>query len=365
MIDFNLKKVGSIEPQANAVINNAVLLINAVAVSTDDLQFNISEYKNSRDNIPKGITLTWNLFCAHFSEHKIQATKDGVAWSPATYNVGATRKNENVQSVSMAVVDVDDGTPIEALVTRLTGYAFLLHTSYSHSVDAPKYRVVIPFSHPVAPADWSAVWSRINLLIGGCNDPATKDPARLYYKPAHAPDAVNHFVKIQTGRPIVVSDLPELAMPIAVHSLKFHRSMPYQQLVEIDGIESGEPELNFEQGLKDVVNRCPFMQFASDPENQDNVSEPLWMAMISNACRFQNSEPWIHAASEHHSEYDEGETDNRINRYRSGFAPVTCNRILELGFKGCPSGGCKKPNGEITKSPAGLHGWMFKKTANS
>lgn len=103
------------------------------------------------------------------------------------------------------------------------------------------------------------------------------------------------------------------------------------------------------------------MRFAAQPENQDDFPEPLWMAMISNACRFEESEAWIHEASNKHSNYDESETEGRIERHRNGPSPVTCQRIRELGFQNCPSGGCARPNGIPAKAPAALGTWMFKK----
>jgi putative DNA primase/helicase len=53
-------------------------------------------------------------------------------------------------------------------------------------------------------------------------------------------------------------------------------------------------------------------------------------------------------------------TQARIDRYREGFTPTTCNRIRELGFTGCPSGGCKTPTGKVTAAPAGLGCWAGK-----
>lgn len=217
----------------------------------------------------------------------------------------------------------------------------------------------MPLSQPVAATEWRGVWSRINELIGRCNDESTKDPARLYYKPAHPPGTNHHFVEVQEGKLLDVSELPEASSPARVYPITFHRKSDGGTMQEIEGIESSGPDLNFEQGLREVTNRCAFMQFASTPENQANLSEPLWMAMITNACRFESSEQWIHAASEHHPRYSDDETEARIERYRNNGGPVTCQRIRELGFQGCPNGGCRRSNGEITKSPAGLYGWMF------
>lgn len=361
---FNLKIQGHNEPQARdvATSNTSISAVSTggeIAPSTDGLQFAISEYFNCKDNVPKAKAHTWKSFCEAFGKHPVQSKKDGPAWSPLSYIEGGTRNNENVDQVFMAVIDVDNGTPHEVVLERFAGYACLAHSSYTHSLDLQKYRIILPLAAPVKSAEWRPVWARINQLAGGCNDASTKDPARLYYKPAHPPGTDHHFVKIQNGALISVDDLPELARPIAVHPLTFQPRGVRKQLVEIDGIESSEPDQNLEEGLAEVVKRCAFMKFASAAENQGCLEEPQWMAMISNACRFEKSQPWIHAASEHYPEYSETKTNEKILHLQYGSPPITCQRIREVGFQNCPSGGCHRPNGEVTKSPAGLQGWMF------
>lgn len=361
---FNSEKIGKTDAQKSVITNiiGTNVLSNAIqaTVAAEELHFVISEFSGHQDNAPKAKSHTWDSFCKEFSKHAVQTTKQGPAWSPASYLNGTTRKNGNVDQISMAVIDVDNGTSLDVLLPRLKGFACLVHSSYSHTAEVPKYRVVIPFAKPVAAAEWPDIWTRLNQLVGGCNDPATKDPSRLYYKPAHAPEAEHHFAQFQEGSPISIADLPALATPMTTSPITFFPRSVRNSTAEVDGIETAASQLHFEQGLKVVEQRCAFMQFASAKENQQHLSEPLWMAMISNACRFEKSEQWIHESSRHHGEYDENETTSRIERYRIGSPPMTCQRIRELGFQNCPTGGCKRPNGEVTKAPAGLYGWMFR-----
>lgn len=337
------------------------LMPEPVTPTLEQLTFQISEFSNSRDNHPKPKTYSWDSFCKAYSVNVEQRQKDGQAWSPASYAEGATRKKEHVQHVSMAVIDADNGTPISTVMQRLEGIAFLAHSSYSHTAELPKYRVIIPFAKPVTADQWPEIWLRVNQHVGGCNDPATKDASRLYYKPAHPPGN-EHFVNVGKGRPLGLDDLPVVSTPVVTHPpLTFNRKAYERSTVIIEGIESSGLELGFEQGLSEVVGRCGFMGFASEEKNQAAISEPLWQAMISNGCRFENSDAWIHAASSHHPEYDESETDKKIHHAREGSAPITCSRIRELGFQNCPNGGCRTANHQITKAPAGLAGWMFQK----
>ena len=108
--------------------------------------------------------------------------------------------------------------------------------------------------------------------------------------------------------------------------------------------------------LREVVERCKFMAWASDPINQPELAEPLWYTLISNGCRFDNDD-WVHDASRHHPGYSSHETELKILHARGSAGPTRCEKIREAGFKGCPKEGCKLPGGKVVSSPAGLSVW--------
>lgn len=105
-----------------------------------------------------------------------------------------------------------------------------------------------------------------------------------------------------------------------------------------------------------MFERCKFLQYASKPENQSLLNEPQWFDLVSNACRF-DVDDWIHEASCEHKGYSPVETSIKIDHCRTSAGPHTCATIQNNGFKGCPSGGCKLPNKNTAKSPAGLSAW--------
>lgn len=360
------KKEGRNEPLETSVSDRkkcdaspVPTMSNGSTVAPSPTTFQTSHFLHSKDILPSRRALSWAEICLEFASHAERNEKDGPAWSPVSYVRGAKRGNSGVELINLAVVDVDDGTPLEDVLAKIANFSYLAHSSFSHTSEKPKYRIILPLASPVSPNNWRAVWERINHLVGGCNDPATKDPARLFYKPAHPPTATSHFVNNNNGKLLSLDDLPELALPVKEHKVTFHPRNSVLPAGEIEGIETSGPDLNFEQGLAHVVNRCAFMQYAAMPDHQNKLPEPLWMAMISNACRFESSKLWIHEASKHHDAYSEDATDRKAEHVRGGSSPITCARIRELGFNGCPSGGCRRPNGSVTAAPAGLHGWMF------
>jgi len=319
-------------------------------------RFSIVYFNDERDNVPQSKRPTWTEFIQAFGKHTIRPQKKGGVWSPARYKTGTNRGNANVECISMLVADVDGGKAFADLKAKLDAYHYLAHSSFSHTPDKPKYRVILPLNQPVPVADWALVWARFNAMLEGVNDPSTKDPARIYFLPSHPENAPGHFIATGVGKLLDISDLPEL--PIEVVTAATRSSIKHYNKVRIDGIEEiPEDPLNPAEGLSRAVERCAFMQWASAPQNQNDVSNPLWMAMVSNACRFEGSEEWIHEASCHYDDYSDAETDGLIGRCRSSTAPITCATIQGYGFTGCPTGGCMKPSGKgVTLAPAGL--WM-------
>jgi len=105
-----------------------------------------------------------------------------------------------------------------------------------------------------------------------------------------------------------------------------------------------------------IVQRCNFVRWASAPNNQANLTEPVWFDLVSNMCRFDIDDQ-IHAASCGHPGYSVMETDQKIEHARSSSGPHTCKTIKTNGYLHCPVGGCKLSSGKATASPAGLAIW--------
>lgn len=339
---------------------NPSITTSTATPSDKNNELNIVFFKSEKDNTPNTKSFTWQEMCNRFGKHEERENKQGCpAWSPVNYKLGTTRGNHNVESIYLAVLDIDNGTPVEIIKEKLKGYAALIHTSFSHTAELPKYRIIVPLAKPVPAAEWPQTWTRINAYLGNVNDPATKDAARIYFIPAKPAASAGHFVAVMEGAWLDVDLLPEL--PAVVAAKDEHRSVGIASYTHchIEGIEEPLPDLSPGKGLDEVLARCEFMKWASAEVTQPDVSEPDWMAMMTNACRFESRENWIHEASWHHPSYNKNDTDKRITRYQNNGGPVTCGRIKDLGYAGCPEGGCQLPSGNNTKAPAGLWVWLL------
>ena len=135
--------------------------------------------------------------------HERRETKRGTAaFSPCSYQVGATRGTEGVAQISALVFDFDhlSAHSYAALRTRLAEAAHVLYSSFSHlagGLDDNCLRVLLPLSRPVSPADYRPLWSAMEDALGGLADQNARDVARLWYLPAapasRADEAVVHF----------------------------------------------------------------------------------------------------------------------------------------------------------------------------
>ena len=108
-------------------------------------------------------------------------------WSPAIYAPGDTRKNDNVQAITALVFDYDSPSWSASRMAdhlREVGVAFAAHTTWSHTDESPRYRVVIFLSRRLAVSEFLPVRERVLGLIGytdGVDD--LKDLARHYALP--------------------------------------------------------------------------------------------------------------------------------------------------------------------------------------
>lgn len=92
-----------------------------------------------------------------------------------------------------------------------------------------------------------------------------------------------------------------------------------------------------------IKERCDALRFASEPENQPNVSEALWRALLSNVYVCENGDQLIHEVSKYHPNYNNMQTEAKARKS----IPYTCKKIKECG------GACSQCK-NIVKSPISL-----------
>ena len=115
---------------------------------------------------------------------RARAKTDLRLWSPARYVDGSDRHKENVLALSCLVIDVDAGVSPRAVADRFAPFHRIVHTTWSHTPEIPKFRLVLPLARPVRGEDAEGLWRWAQQRSGGVADPALKSAAATFALPA-------------------------------------------------------------------------------------------------------------------------------------------------------------------------------------
>jgi hypothetical protein len=160
--------------------------------------YTIALHNHARDNRARVVALTWHQLLEKFRQRIACTDKLGSpAFSPAIYAAdGAQRVDANVLGWSLLVFDLESGKDtdltqagIDVLVSELRTrrLAFCLYSTFSHTPQDPRLRLVLRPNRIVEPAEIQRA------LRGGvedltlCADPTCKNPSRIFFLPSAAP----------------------------------------------------------------------------------------------------------------------------------------------------------------------------------
>lgn len=115
-------------------------------------------------------------------------------WSPVVYAPGARRGSESVLALSCLVLDYDHGATLEDAAFTWEPWFHLIHSTWSHREEDPRFRVVLPLARLVSPLDWPAVWKWASAMAEDRVDAALKGVGVTYALPVTpGPDAPRLF----------------------------------------------------------------------------------------------------------------------------------------------------------------------------
>jgi len=125
--------------------------------------------------------------------------KASMLLSPAVYENGTKRKNENVKYWGGWVsLDVDDSpTPLDEVIKTLNerDVKYVCYSTASCTKEHLKYRILFCLDTYVSRNKIRHFWYAINNMLGGAVDKQTKDFSRIFYVPGQYPNAWNFFYK--------------------------------------------------------------------------------------------------------------------------------------------------------------------------
>ncbi len=116
------------------------------------------------------------------------------------YLAGGTRKTANVLYRTVATLDIDYGTPdVWDDFTLQYNFAALLYSTHKHTKEKPRFRLVIPLSRQVTPAEYEPLCRKIADGVGiELFDTTTYQLPRLFYWPSTSKNG-EFITEVQDG----------------------------------------------------------------------------------------------------------------------------------------------------------------------
>ena len=176
-------------------------------------QISVTVFKNKDRADGKRESLTWDFLAQRLTDHERSNVREGSCWSPFTF-ANNYRDGENCISASLMALDYDRDAEIGAVLGKLKalGLAASLATTFNHTPNAPRFRVVVALDRPwlvqdypdrrAASPAWKAGCDRLAEALGAKADPAARDIARLFFDPRCPPVGPNPIVHIVPGSPV-------------------------------------------------------------------------------------------------------------------------------------------------------------------
>ena len=151
---------------------------------------------------------SWETFCHNMKSAKISDIKEVGLFGPHKIGGNGSRKNDNITEITAFVFDIDNapGHTCASILGLVSNYAAIAHTTWSHSPEEPRFRLVLQLRNPIAVADFHAVRDAFLAAHPGLAaiiDKVCKDFARFYYLYSYPEERVgfSEFM-VNEGEPI-------------------------------------------------------------------------------------------------------------------------------------------------------------------
>lgn len=130
-----------------------------INVLNQEVKYHLSFYGNITSPEGKTIEVTWDKVCTQLAKPIVSEIKDVVLFGPYKLNQQQKRLNNNVLEVSLLVFDIDDaqGRSAQDIVNLVADYDAIVHSTWSHTKENPRYRLIIHLLNPIPAKHFSAV----------------------------------------------------------------------------------------------------------------------------------------------------------------------------------------------------------------
>lgn len=146
-----------------------------------------STISHAKDNIPVKRDEPLGFFHGKLKRDLKVSDKNGPAIVGAIFRPGGKRRLEDMEGATCLILDIDNGVTQPDEIIELFPYEGVAYSSYSHTEDHPRFRLIIPFKNGVKldTDSWKDLWDWADKRIGsqGVLDRDCRQPVALYYLP--------------------------------------------------------------------------------------------------------------------------------------------------------------------------------------
>lgn len=209
-------------------------------------------FADSFDSIGRVVSVTWEALAERCTRHDV-GPKDGPALSAGLFN--GPRRNVYLTARTLVALDIEEHRttgevpmPVEATADYLAakGIQSVIWTTHSHTVERPRYRVLLPLEEPLPYAPdidpYIAAAVAAELRLAGVSDASKYGAASLFFMPRHKIDAP-WFVRslagnvMSNGRLLTAATMAAqriMADEAEAAALRRARSMPPEIMAKIE-----------------------------------------------------------------------------------------------------------------------------------
>lgn len=238
------------------------------------------------------------------------------------YKPHTSRGTQNVEAMTGVVFDFDnkqDFVPIQSVLDPLNQkrIVYFFYTSWSHTGERPRWRLIIPFCQPCPVKEWGRVYDHMTRLIGnppGIDHSACRDVAHIWFPPYQNPPQPFEASACREG--------------FVVHPLDLQLLLTAEQQAEYAQQQEQKKQKSL-HSLNDLVPLSAFSSFT--PEQIKDALE-----YIDPSCDYH---PWIRVGMALHNHF--GGTTTGLNLWIDWsrksvekFPKLNGEKVLEAYWQG-------------------------------
>ena len=135
----------------------------------------------------KLLSITWPDLVAQLSVHKQSDTKGGPFFIGGYFN-GEDRQAVNMVGRTLLTIDIDETQitlkQLEQTIDASFPFTFCCYSTFSHSIDCPKIRIVAPLSREISQLEYRRMSRAVGSKLKGIKlDPCSYVPNQVMYSP--------------------------------------------------------------------------------------------------------------------------------------------------------------------------------------